>query len=130
MKINIHGRHRKISPEIERYGREKAEKLGQFFDRLQSVDVTLDMDGRNQIVEMSATLIRGVKLVGKATAEDLHAAIDLAESKLQRQIQKFHDRLKAHRDRTSAAGKPTPRGEAQETTYEQVVREMLEEGGD
>lgn len=128
MKVNISGRHVKVTREMEDYARDKASKLDRFFDRIMHVDVLLEADGLNHFCEMSATLGRHAKVVGKAQADGMLAAIDLAESKITRQIQKFHDRLKTHRDRSrippagGAAGAPS-----EEETYEQVVREMLEE---
>jgi len=131
MKVKINGRHVKLEPTVEAYAREKALKLEHFFDRIDHVAVTLYADGKNQkLVEMEVALVRGVRLVGKAAAGDFLEAIDLAEAKLQRQIQKFHDRLKAHRLRTGGAGGRPPSPAETEQTYEQVVRDMLEEKED
>jgi putative sigma-54 modulation protein len=131
MKVTINGRHVKVSDKVEAYARDKAGKLAHFFDRLDHVTVTLGADGKSQVsAEMEVTLVRGVRLVGKASAGDFLSAIDLAEAKLQRQIQKFHDRLKAHRARTAGGGGRPPTQAETEKTYEQVVREMLDEKED
>jgi len=127
MKVNITGRHVKISDAMRDYAREKAGKLDRFFDRIQHVDVLLEADGLRYLVEMSATLGRGARVVCKAQGENMTAAIDVAETKLARQIQKFHDRLRNHRDRTKIASKGAGAAEPEEATYEQIVREMLEE---
>ncbi|MGH7162166.1 MAG: ribosome hibernation-promoting factor, HPF/YfiA family [Planctomycetota bacterium] len=127
MNVHITGRHLTVTQAMQDYAREKASKLDRFFDRIQHVDVVMDVDGLQHLVEMTATLVRHVKVFGKAQAADMYAAIDLAESKLKSQIHKFHDRLKAHRDRTRIGKGTAPTPAQEEETYDQVVREMLEE---
>jgi putative sigma-54 modulation protein len=128
MNVNIIGRHVRVTPEMETYAREKVAKLGRFFNGIQHVDVVMEVDGLNHMVETSAVLGRKAKLVGKALATDMYAAIDLAESKLEKQIRRFHNRLKSRRDRSRSAGPgEEARPEEAEATYEHVVRELLEE---
>ena len=128
MKVNIIGRHVTVTPEMETYAREKVGKLDRFFTGIQHVDVVMEVNGLNHLVETSAVLGRKAKLVGKAQANDMYAAIDMAESKLEKQIRRFHSRLKTRRDRTRFAAPNEQAGaEEAEATYEHVVREMLEE---
>jgi len=130
MKVNIVGRNVKITTEMEHYAREKVSKLDRFFSGIQHVDVVMNVDGNdNHSVEASAFLPKGVILVGKAEAADMYVAMDMAESKVQKQVRRFHARLKAHRDRTRIAGGATvePAPDENEATYEHIVREMLEE---
>ena len=131
MKINISGRHISLDAATEEYAREKAEKLGKFFSGIQHVDIVLAHGGNNvNHVESSVVLGQGARLVGKAESEDMKAAIDQADSKLTKQVRRFHAKLKAHRDRTRVTdGVPQP-SDDHEATYEQVVREMLEEDVD
>ena len=71
---------------------------------------------------------RGSKLVGKGQGPDLTAAIDQSETRLEKQIRRFHARLKSHRARDRIGPGKAATREEEEATYEQVVREMLEEG--
>ena len=128
MKVNISGRHVSVNGDIETYAREKAEKLGKYFSGIQHVDIVLDHNSKDlNVVEASVVLGQGAKLLGKAEAEDMKVAIDRAESKLTKQIRRFHAKLKAHRDRTRVVDGAPVANEEQEATYEQVVQEMLEE---
>ena len=129
MKVNIRGRHLKVTPEMEEYAVEKVSKFDRFFQGIQQADVLMEVNGLSHDVEIAVMLGRGARLFGKAEAEDMYAAIDLAESKLEKQIRRFHARLKAHRDRTRI-GETPPDGaaEAEDETYERVVREMIENG--
>ena len=130
MKVNIRGRHLKITAEMEQYATEKVGKFDRFFPGIQQADVVMAVNGPNHDVEIAVMLGKGARLFGKAEAEDMYAAIDLAESKLEKQIRRFHARLKAHRDRARIGERP-PDGAGtadDETTYEKIVLEMLEDG--
>ena len=131
MKINVIARHSAPNPKWEEYAREKSAKLGKYFSGIQHVEWVLDSGSKSgsktKSVEMNVVLGQGAKLVGKAESGEMLSAIDLVESKLQKQIRRFHAKLKAHRDRTRIAdGAPSP-VEEHEATYEQVIQEMLEE---
>ncbi len=130
MKVNIRGRHLKITDEMQEYAVEKVGKFDRFFSGIQQADVVMAVNGLNHDVEIAVLLGKGVRLFGRAEAEDMYAAIDLAESKLEKQIRRFHARLKAHRDRSRIGESPTETEDAteDETTYEKVIQEMLEDG--
>jgi putative sigma-54 modulation protein len=132
MKVNIVGRHLAIPSSTEEYTRQKFGKLDRFFVGIQRADVVLGVDGHGPAqaytVEATVVLGHGTKLVGKAQAPDLTAAIDQSESRLQKQIRRFHARLKSHRARDRIGPDRPATREEEEATYEQVVREMLEEG--
>jgi ribosomal subunit interface protein len=131
MKVHIVGRQFKVPPEAETYARDKFSKLGKYFAGIQHADVVMASDGhaqqRRHEVEASVTLGRGTRLLGRGAGADLTSAIDDAEAKLEKQIRRFHARLKAHRDRTRISDSKPAVAEQDEATYEQVVREMLDE---
>jgi len=132
MKLNIVGRHLEISPKMENHTREKFAKLDRYFAGIQHADVVMQVNGRGQAaifgVEAAVVLGHGARLVGKGKAADAFSAIDQAENKLEKQIRRFHARLKAHRDRQRISHDKGGPPEQEEATYEQVVREMLDEG--
>jgi len=131
MKVSIVGRQIKVPVEAESYARDKLSRLGKYFSGIQHADVVMMIDGHGQQrrheVEASVTLGHGARLLGRGSGADMMAAIDAAEAKLQKQIRRFHARLKAHRDRTRISDSTPVPAEQEEATYEQVVREMLDE---
>ena len=130
MKVDLHIRHGSVAQPIQDYAVEKATRLDRYFDRILHVDVILEA-GELCSAEMIAVLPRGAQLVGKAEGEDLHSAVDRAEGKLKRQIRRFHDKLRGHRDRSRATGGTSPEEPAaQEETYEQIVREIQRGDGE
>jgi putative sigma-54 modulation protein len=130
MKVNVVGRHVKVTDAMQQYAEEKAGKLDRFFKGIRHVDIVMDVNGLANEVETAVVLGHGLKFVGKAEAEDMYAAIDAAESKIEKQIRRFNSKLKNHRDRsrigTERAVAPGDNQE-DEATYEAIVREMLEE---
>lgn len=127
MKVNVSGRHVTVRPEWEDYANEKADRLGKFFSGIQRVDFVVDANGKEHRCEMTVVLGQGARLLGKAEAEEMRVAIDLAENKIEKQMRRFHAKLKAHRDRTRVADGVPQKKESNEATYEQVIQEMLEE---
>jgi len=131
MKVNIVGRQIKVPDEVESYARDKFTKLVKYFAGIQHADVVMEVNGHGQQrlhqVEASVTLGHGARLQGRGSGADLLTAIDVAEGKLQKQIRRFHARLKAHRDRRRISQDSSIPAQHEEATYEQVVREMLEE---
>ena len=127
MNVNVTGRHVKVTSEMEVYATDKVQKLGKFFAGIQQADVTMDVNGLTHTAEIAVLLGQGQKLFGKAEAEDMYSAVDMAEGKLEKQIRRYHARIKGHRDRTRIGDEPgSPASEAEEETYENVVREMLD----
>ena len=127
MKVNVTGRHVKVTSEMEADATDKVHKLGKFFSGIHQADVLMDVNGLTHTAEITVLLGQGQKLFGKADAEDIYAAVDLAEGKLEKQIRRYHARIKGHRDRTRIGDEPgSPAPAADEETYENVVREMLD----
>ena len=127
MKVNVSGRHVSVRPEWEAYANEKAERLGKYFSGIQHVDFVVDANGKEHRCEMTVVLGQGARLLGKSEADEMRTAIDLAENKIEKQMRRFHAKLKAHRDRTRIADGMQHEDETQEATYEQVIQEMLDE---
>jgi len=127
MKVNVSGRHVTVRPEWEDYANEKAERLGKYFSGIQHVDFVVDANAKAHRCEMTVVLGQGARLLGKAEAEEMRVAIDQAETKIEKQMRRFHAKLKAHRDRTRIADDVPQKEDSNEETYEQVIQEMLEE---
>ena len=132
MKVTVTGRHVGVSPETESHAEEKFARLNRYFSGIQRTDVVIGRvgHGAKQTVQVEATVTlgHGTKLIGKGQAGDVNGALDAAESKLEKQIRRFHARLKAHRDRSRISDENQTAEVESEATYDQVVREMWEEG--
>ena len=99
MDITISGRNVHVTEAMKNYAREKALRLEKYFERIQHVRVTLNIEGERQMAEMVATAIGGATLVAHTTEPDMYAAIDLVVEKLERQIKKHKEKLYFKRER-------------------------------
>ncbi len=128
MQITITGRHVEVTPAIRDYAQAKVEKLLRFFGRATGATVTLAVEHADHEVEMVLDLARGVRLVGKAAAPDMYAAIDLAEQKLGMQLRRTKERWRDHhrgeRRTPVDATRPRPPSEDEATTYEDVIERL------
>jgi putative sigma-54 modulation protein len=131
VQIHITGRHLGVTEAMKSYAYAKVEKLLRFFDRTTSAAVTMDVTHADHEVEIVLDLPRNARLVGKASAPDMYAAVDLAEHKLAGQLRKAKERLRDHhrgehprgeqerggRKSDAAGGAPSD----ETTTYEDVI---------
>ncbi|MFM8979091.1 MAG: ribosome hibernation-promoting factor, HPF/YfiA family [Planctomycetia bacterium] len=133
MQITITGRHLGVTEAMKAYARTKVEKLLRFFDRTTQAAVTMDVQHQDHEVEIVLDVARGARLVGKASAPDMYAAVDLAEHKLAMQLRKAKDRRRDHhrgeRARgeagAPAAGAPgRAAGDEGLSTYEDVIERL------
>jgi putative sigma-54 modulation protein len=131
VQIHITGRHLGVTEAMKAYARAKVEKLLRFFDRTTSASVTMDVTHADHEVEIVLDLPRNHRLIGKASAPDMYAAVDLAEHKLAGQLRKTKERLRDHHRADAHRGEPRPeappsaattddRGD-ENTTYEDVI---------
>jgi len=93
MKINLTGRHVKVTDALREYLISKLEGLERFYDRIISIDVNLDAEKGRQIVGIVAYLPKRKILRVNAESNDMHTTIDSAVDKLKRQLQKYKEKL-------------------------------------
>jgi putative sigma-54 modulation protein len=110
MQISITERHPGITAHVKEYAQKKVNRLERYFDGTQRVEIVLDKDGDDSDVELivSAT---GRKIVSEAKHHDLYAAIDLTLDKAEKQLVRYKEKLKQHRDKHAADNTETPENE-------------------
>ena len=95
MQINLTGHHVEVTDALRDYVITKFERLERHFDHISNVHVILNVEKLAQIAE--ATLhVNGGELFANAEHEDMYAAIDALVDKLDRQVKKHKEKLKAH----------------------------------
>ena len=125
MKLLIHGRNLDVTPAIREYTETKLTRAITHFDGLvKEADVHLSV-ARNprvpqQTVEVTV-FANGTVIRAQEHSDNLYASIDLAASKLSRQLHRYHDRIKDHHHSTGHRASLTPGTEA-------VVAELPVEG--
>ena len=107
MQIKISVRHGQLSDGMQTFIREKAEKLLHYFDRLMSIEVTVDLkDELNKTVEFLVSAEHKHDFVASERNADIVAAVDLVLAKLESQIRRYKEKIQDRRRRPSAGEVP------------------------
>jgi ribosomal subunit interface protein len=88
MQTTITARHCEISDALRERALTVVERLGHMATRPIGAAVVFDVEGMLQTAELRLHVARGEVLVAKADAEDHRTALDRAEDKLRRQVEK------------------------------------------
>ena len=92
MQTTITARHCEISDDLRTRAESVVQRLGQLAPRPVESTVLFDTDGGLPIAELRLHLSHGEVLVARGDGADHLTALDRAEEKLRRQVEKAHDR--------------------------------------
>jgi ribosomal subunit interface protein len=101
METTITARHAEISDTLRNRAISVVERLGTLASRPMEMTVVFDSDGLSQTVELRLHVARGEILVARGEAPDHRTALDRAEEKLRRQVERA-----ATRPRRARASQP------------------------
>ena len=101
MRTTMTVRHSEISDVLRDRALTVVERLGQMASRPMEMTVVFDADGLQQTVELRLHLGRGEILVAKGEGPDHRTALDRAEEKLRRQVERASDRPRRARSAQS-----------------------------
>jgi ribosomal subunit interface protein len=101
MQTTITARHTEISETLRDRALTVAERLGNIATRPIEATVVFDTEGLQQTAELRLHIPRGEVLIAKGEAEDHRTALDRAEEKLRKQLEKGSARPR--RSRSSPA---------------------------
>jgi putative sigma-54 modulation protein len=117
VQIKISARHGHLSESTQAFIQDKAEKLMRFFDRLTSIEVTVDLQDDIKTVEFLVSAEHKHDFVARSSNSDIHACVDLVIDKLEGQLRRYKEKVQDHRRRPSAgevAGRPAAGEESEE----------------
>jgi putative sigma-54 modulation protein len=93
VQINISVRHGHISDATQATIQEKLEKITRLYDRISGMEVTVDLEHRDQpTVDVKITAMKH-DFVAVAQAENLLAAVDIAADKIEQQLRKHKEKV-------------------------------------
>lgn len=95
MQMTISGHHVEVTPALKEYVQSKLTRVERHFDHITSMHVILTIEKLAQKAEATIR-IAGAELFANAESPDMYAAIDLLSDKLDRQIVRHKEKLKAH----------------------------------
>lgn len=97
MKIQITARHFKASSDLQTYAAQAVERLGGVYEGIVSADVILEervRGGSDRVAEVKISVYRE-QLVAKEESNDIKHSIQSCVLKLERQLQRYKDKLHA-----------------------------------
>jgi ribosomal subunit interface protein len=97
MQTTITVRHTEISDALRERALTVLERLGSIATRPIEATVVFDAEGPQQTAELRLHVARGEVLVAKGQAEDHRTALDRAEDKLRKQVEKASARPRRSR---------------------------------
>ena len=98
MQITISARHGHLSPNTQEKITEKVEAIRKFFDRMTSIQVTVDLEHRERTsVEVKVSAEHHEEFVAVVQADSVLAAVDGVVDKIEQQLRKSKEKLKEHR---------------------------------
>jgi putative sigma-54 modulation protein len=94
VQIKISARHGHLSDETQAKITEKIEKLPRFYDRLSSIDVTVDLEHRETPgVDLRVSADHKHDFVAVCRSMELMAAVDDVVEKMEQQLRKYKNKV-------------------------------------
>ncbi len=85
------------SDALKEYAEKKVAGLSRYFDKVQSLDVVMEVERGRHRVEMVGHLVNKKTAKAEAVTDDMYASVDQAVEKMQRQLVKYKERLRVER---------------------------------
>ncbi len=101
MQTNISVRHGHLSDESQAVIREKLDKITRLYDRVSAIEITIDLEHRDQPAVDLNVSAKKHDFVAVGRAENLLAAVDAAMDKMEQQLRKHKEKVQ---DRHRGAG--------------------------
>jgi len=95
--VRIVERYESESDALRDYAEKKVSSLPRYFDKIQSLDVVIEVERGQHRVEMVGHLVNKKTVKAEATTDDMYASVDQAVEKLQRQLVKYKEQLRVER---------------------------------
>lgn len=95
MNLNITGHHLEVTPAIRDYITSKLDRTIRHFDHVTSVNVIISVEKLRQKAEITVH-VRGKDIFVESEDGDLYAAVDSLIDKLDRQLQKYKQKMVEH----------------------------------
>jgi putative sigma-54 modulation protein len=123
MKITMTWRNGEDESWQKEYIEDKMKKLDKYIDTPAEARVVLQVEKFRNTAEISL-MADGVNINSREEAKDMHLAIDQAVDKLERQLKKYKEKIRAHKPggkETGTLGGGVAAEEADETTGTRVI---------
>jgi putative sigma-54 modulation protein len=109
VQIQISTRHGHVSDATQEKIRSKVERLNRYFERLTTIEVTLDVEHPEApAVDVRVSAEHKHDFVATAKAENLLAAVDAVVEKMEQQLRKYKERVQDRHRNTGTHEQEVP----------------------
>lgn len=96
--IEVSCRHGNVSERMEEYARKKVERLPRFNDQISRIEIVVDGPHEAPEIELVVHIDNHEHVVAREKSDHFNAAIDGVVGKLERQLVKLKEKLKARKN--------------------------------
>ena len=107
MKCSVTFRHMKASDPIREYAEEKIDKVSKLIERGSEAQVVLSVEKHLHVAHIELLTDGSLRMRGIDKSEDMYASIDSAVERIVRQVKRYREKIKSHRE-SSAIGRELP----------------------
>lgn len=94
MRINITARHFKLTQELREFVLKEVTRLKKYYKPIIDTEVILSWEKQDRLAEINIA-VYGTILTAHERSEDMRKSVDLAVTKLERQVKRYKDRLRS-----------------------------------
>jgi putative sigma-54 modulation protein len=98
MKCSVTFRHMKSSGPLKDYAEEKIDKISKLIDRGVEAHVVLSVEKHQHTAHIELITDGSLRLRGIDSTEDMYASIDNAVERIVRQVKRYKQKIKSHRE--------------------------------
>jgi putative sigma-54 modulation protein len=99
MQFSVTFRHMEGSEALKAYAKDRMEKIRKYFPEPIAIHVVMSTERFHHRVDVNVQLNNGFKVAGTETTENMYSSIDLVSAKIERQVRRYKDKLRAHKAR-------------------------------
>lgn len=99
MQFSVTFRHMDATDALKGYAKDRLEKIRKYFPEPISIHVVMSTERFHHRVDVNVQLHNGFKIAGTETTENMYSSIDLVSAKIERQVRRYKDKLRAHKVR-------------------------------
>ncbi len=100
MKFSVTFRKMDPTDAIKQYAEEKVKKIKRFFPDPINANVVLALERYQHRADVTITLHNGLVLKGSNISDDMYSSIDLAMTKIEKQVRRYKDKIRSHKPAT------------------------------
>lgn len=124
MQITTTFRHMEPSEALKSYAEEKLERVKKYIDEPIAVQVFLTVEKIRHMAEVTITA-KGITIKAAEESNDMYASIDSVSDKIERQLRRFKERIKAHKPASDARERQVQKSIVEAQSIEETTEPVI-----